>query len=175
MTGASASGNLVQGNFLGMNDSGTAALSNQWDGVSIDNGAKNNVIGGTTTAARNVIAGNMGRGVFVDGSASTGNVIQGNYIGTAADGTTQIGNYQEGVYVKSPGATIGGTAAGAGNVITYSGRVGASVNAQVEAWGGSGRRSDQRRHADPGQFHLRQHRDGDRSQQDRRERRQQRQ
>src|SRR5262249_52751147 len=48
--------------------------------------AANNVIGGTTAAARNVVSGNAGDGVQVSGSGATANVVLGNYIGTDVNG-----------------------------------------------------------------------------------------
>jgi Astacin (Peptidase family M12A) len=50
--------NLVQGNYIGLNATGTAAVSNQWSGVAIFNGAQRNVIGGPLGAMRNIISGN---------------------------------------------------------------------------------------------------------------------
>lgn len=74
-----ASNNVVQGNFIGTNISGTASLSNAQHGVLMDNGASNNQIGGATTRARNVISGNTD-GVSLVGNTTTGNVVQGNRI-----------------------------------------------------------------------------------------------
>jgi titin len=48
-------------------------------------------IGGTTNGARNVISGNIGDGVQI-ADASTGNVVQGNFIGVSAAGTSALGN-----------------------------------------------------------------------------------
>src|SRR6185436_7744760 len=69
-----------------------ADLGNGGKGIYV-NGSANTTIGGATAAARNVISGNGGVGVFVDnGGVSTGTVIQGNYIGADATGTAAIGN-----------------------------------------------------------------------------------
>jgi hypothetical protein len=115
-----ASGNLVIGNYSGVNAAGSAALTNGWDGISIEAGAVNNTIGGTTAAERNVLSGNSGRGIWIDGASTTGNVMRGNYIGVAANGSTVVGNTQEAVYINAPGNTVGGTASGAGNVLAGS-------------------------------------------------------
>ena len=131
VTGASTNNNLIQGNYVGVDVNGNTALSNGFDAISIEDGANATTIGGTSAGARNVLTGNLARGIWTDG---TGDVIQGNYIGVGADGTTQIGNYQEGIYIKGSNTTVGGTAAGAGNVITYSGRVGGSINGMT--WAG---------------------------------------
>ena len=60
-------------------------------GVYIDDGASNNTIGGVTPDARNIISGNIDDGVFITGSGTTANVVEGNYIGTDITGTTTTG------------------------------------------------------------------------------------
>src|SRR5205807_8008846 len=59
-------GSQVLGNFIGTNSAGTASLGGQLVGVTIDSAA-NNIIGGTTAAARNIIAGNANEGVRITG------------------------------------------------------------------------------------------------------------
>jgi titin len=87
-------------------------------GVTIDLGADSNTIGGTMATARNVISDNK-YGVLIQGTETTGNLVQGNFIGTGADGTTALGNEWDGVVVFwAPGNTIGGTAPGARNIIS---------------------------------------------------------
>ncbi len=49
--------NVVQGELIGLNAAGTAAIANG-AGISVSSGG--NLIGGSTTAARNVISGNTG-------------------------------------------------------------------------------------------------------------------
>src|SRR5262249_35974504 len=58
---------------------------------------------------------------------STGNVIQGNYIGTNAADAANIGNGSTGVAISAPSTTIGGTAGGAGNTIAHNARAGVVV------------------------------------------------
>src|SRR5205085_7546890 len=81
-----------------------------------------NTIGGTTAAARNVISGNNGTGIGINGgfTGSFGNVIQGNYIGTDPSGTKVVRNLGYGVALVwgTHDNTIGGTLPGAGNVIS---------------------------------------------------------
>jgi hypothetical protein len=109
-------GNLIEGNFIGTDTSGTQARGNN-NGVGI-NFSTNNVIGGTTAASRNVISGNGGRGISVTTGAS-GTLIQGNYIGTTAAGTAALSNNSGGIFSGGSGPdTIGGTTAGARNVIS---------------------------------------------------------
>ena len=121
---SAASGNLVQGNFIGTDVTGTQALGIEFlfDGVSI--GGSNNTVGGTTAGARNLISGNDGDGVALFGPqpgepASVGNVVEGNFIGTDVTGSLPLGN--QGFGVNLDGATndtVGGTASGAGNLIS---------------------------------------------------------
>ena len=61
-------------------------LGNALSGVKVFNGASGNIIGGTTAAARNIISGNTSDGVLIAGSGSSGNIVEGNYIGTDASG-----------------------------------------------------------------------------------------
>lgn len=114
-----ATGNLVQGNFLGTDVTGSVDLGNLVDGVQI-RGAANNTIGGITAEARNVISGNDVRGISIQGSVdTTGNLVLGNFIGTDITGTVAVGNSQEGVVLRgTPGNTIGGTLPGARNLIS---------------------------------------------------------
>jgi CARDB protein len=118
--GASATGTLVQGNRIGTTASGLSGNPNGGNGVRITN-APGNTIGGTASGAGNLISGNAQRGVYIFGVGSSGNIVQGNFVGTNAAGTAAIPNLgiQSGVFVQNaPSNTIGGTAAGAGNVIS---------------------------------------------------------
>jgi len=96
------------------------ALGNAWSGV-LTFGSATETIGGTTAAARNVISGNGLTGVYLYQPGSTGNSVDGNLIGVAADGTTPLGNTTDGVLVNGAATnTIGGKGA-AGNVISGNG------------------------------------------------------
>jgi hypothetical protein len=116
---AGTTGNLLQGNFIGTDFTGMVAVANKSLGVAIGAGASNNLIGGTATGASNVISGNSSDGMNISGSGTTGNVVEGNLIGTSADGTAAVPN-SVGIVIQTgaSGNTIGGTAAGAGNVIS---------------------------------------------------------
>ncbi len=107
-------GNTVRGNLIGTDASGTTALAND-SGVYAS--GSNNVIGGTTAAARNVISGNSQNGIEIIGAGATGNLIQGNYIGTNASGTAAIPN-GSGIYLSGPSNTVGGSLPGDRNVIS---------------------------------------------------------
>lgn len=122
-----ATGNLVQGNYIGTDVSGASALGNTAGGVRLDSLAANNTIGGSSPGARNIISGNGGVGVDVRGNDPAevlpGNRVQGNYIGVDASGSIALGNAR-GVSIAASNNTIGGTASGAGNVISANAGVG---------------------------------------------------
>ncbi len=123
-------GNVVEGSFIGTNNTGSAALPN-YDGILIQNGATDNTIGALSVGAQsNVISGNTWDGVHIVDSGTTGNVVEGNYIGItpiipshgghAAQLPAALGNGASGVavFAGANNNTIGGTTAGAGNVIS---------------------------------------------------------
>jgi hypothetical protein len=125
--GPSSSGNLVQGNFIGINVNGTGALRNNIEGINI-NDAPNNTIGGTVVGAGNVISGNS-RGVLIEKSGASGNLVQGNFIGTNSNGTGDLGNSDNGVRIEDASNNIiGGTVAGARNIISGNDNVGLVIN-----------------------------------------------
>jgi len=110
-------GTIIQGNLIGTDVTGTARIPNS---LGIQAIAQNVLIGGLTAAARNVISGNQGDGVYLRGA---GNRLQGNYIGTDITGTLALGNNGAGV-TAGENALIGGTEPGARNIITASGNNG---------------------------------------------------
>src|SRR5450755_4243649 len=108
-------GCTITGNFLGTDATGTIALSNS-AGVVVESNEGTTTIGGLAPDARNVISGNGSTGVTNFASGNT--VIQGNFIGTTATGTLALRNGL-GIFLNgSAGDVIGGTATGAGNVIS---------------------------------------------------------
>jgi len=122
-----AVGNVVRGNGIGVNAAITAAIPNGNEGVQLNEGAKDNTIGGPGPD-RNVISGNTGNGVLLLDAATTGNVLQGNFIGTNASASLSIPNGGSGVDVQGAvGNTIGGTAAGTKNVIALNAAKGVFV------------------------------------------------
>ena len=124
--GVNATGNKVQGNYIGTDVDGTTDLGNAWQGVEI--WSPSNVVGGSIEATRNVISGNHNRGVLILGAAQGGNALQGNYIGTDYKGTSGLGNAWQGVQViDSPGNTIGGETFSTGNVISSNGIDGITI------------------------------------------------
>lgn len=133
-----STGNIIQGNLLGTNAAGDAAIPNIVDGLRLNFGAMNNLVGGATPAARNVCSGDTAHGVHLDASQpiledDAGNIIpvpfapvshnsiQGNFIGTDITGALPIGNTLPGV-VAFLGPTdnfIGGINPGEGNTIAF--------------------------------------------------------
>ncbi len=112
------SGVRVLGNAIGTDITETYAIANGQDGVLIEGDAHDNAIGGTTPGAGNLISGNTLAGISITGPGTRDNRIQGNLIGTDALGTTALPNY-DGVFLDVTSAnTIGGTEAGAGNLIS---------------------------------------------------------
>jgi hypothetical protein len=132
-------GNVIAGNFVGVDSTGATAAANGGDGVSISGGSSTNTVGGTTAAALNVLSANAGSGVEVSGSGANGNVVEGDYIGTDVSGTLKtdgngnpLGNGNDGVAIHDGAAnnTVGGTVSGALNVIS------ANTANGVEVFGG---------------------------------------
>jgi CSLREA domain-containing protein len=131
----------IEGNFIGTEPTGTVDRGNGGFGVLLaPAGASNNggahTVGGDEPSERNVISGNARDGVVI--SFSRSNVVQGNYIGTDKDGTDTLtnddmGNSGSGVLIdRSGNNTIGGSAAGLGNVISNSDSRGVFIDASSD-------------------------------------------
>jgi titin len=112
-----ATGNVVEGNFVGVTISGVGALPNGIDGISIVN-ANENTIGGVSPGSGNVFSANRLYGVAVGGSS---NVVQGNFIGTDLSGRVTLPNGSGvaggGLWVSGFAQTIGGDLAQARNLV----------------------------------------------------------
>lgn len=118
ITGAAASSNIILGNNIGLAANGNVGLGNVGSGVRIEN-APGTLIGGTAAGARNLIADNRNQGgIALVGPGSSGTIIQGNYIGTNLAGDAAVPNNAYGVYAETANNQIGGTATGAGNLIS---------------------------------------------------------
>ncbi len=122
-------GNVIQGNFIGTDVTGTVALGNRTDGVQLTSGG--NGIGGSNPGARNVISGNGRHGIFV-AAGSVNSEIADNFIGVDRTGTADLGNGSHGIALNQGQAFIGthfglGTLAGAANVISGNGGAGISI------------------------------------------------
>jgi titin len=126
------SGVVIEGNYIGTNITGTSAIGNDDDGIDLYN-AHGVTIGGTGSGTRNVIAANGAEGIWIR-SGSSGTVIQGNYIGTDASGTGMLGNWSDGIEIDdSPSTTVGGSMAGAGNIISDNGGAGIDIDGSASA------------------------------------------
>lgn len=79
--GTSAYENVVMGNNIGLDQSGTVVISNRYVGVDIAGGAFSNRIGGTNMVTMNVICGNGSGGVNIREPATYGNMVFRNFIG----------------------------------------------------------------------------------------------
>jgi uncharacterized repeat protein (TIGR01451 family) len=108
--------NYVEGNFLGVDSTGTMAAPNY---VGTGGFGGPNIVGGTTPQARNLLSGNTYSN-FGSAVASTPQTqfVEGNYIGTDRTGTVGLSGSHAGLVEDGTGMTIGGTAAGAGNLIS---------------------------------------------------------
>ena len=128
--GVSGTNNVIEGNLIGLNTS--EAVVNLSDGGSgnetgilVEN-SPNNVIGGTTESARNIISGNSQSGVQISQLDSTGNQVEGNFVGTNFAGTEFPGDSSElkpaqsvGVLINGASSnTVGGITAGSLNLIS---------------------------------------------------------
>src|SRR5262249_22442661 len=111
---------IIQGNYVGTNAAGSAAIANGFDGINI-RGTTGTTIGGTAAGAGNLVRGNPRFRVYLFGADSA--TVQGNVSGLNAAGTAKLPNASAGVKINS-GANnnlVGGTTAGAGNVISGNG------------------------------------------------------
>jgi hypothetical protein len=126
--GSSASFNLVQGDFIGTDITGTNAASCNGNGITIFN-APSNTIGGLTFSAANVIADNNQNGIAISGPTANYNTVQGNFIGTDQTGTLNLENNQDGVITTTAiNNLVGGLTPGAGNTIAFNNAGGVVVS-----------------------------------------------
>lgn len=117
LLGTGTTENVIIGNYIGLSETGTSALSNSFDGITLS-GARKNQIGGVTPGAGNVISGNNERGIYITQSSHE-NVVEGNRIGTDASGTISLGNVVNGVAISGGASNrIGGSSAAARNLIS---------------------------------------------------------
>lgn len=139
----------VQGNLIGTNAAGNAALPGQDYGLYLDSFGNGGLIGGDTPNARNLISGNTTSAIYVYAQVAGANPqrlrVIGNLIGSDGSGTLPIGN---GINPASPsqpqstiiafgsnrcGIEIGGTAAGEGNLIAFGGAAGVQISSCGDA------------------------------------------
>jgi hypothetical protein len=121
------SGVRIQGNFVGTDASGTVARPNRFNGLNLRESGGDNTIGGTSRSQRNLISGNGANGINI-GTGNQGYAIEGNLIGTKKDGTSALGNDNDGVNMSSATDNfVGEFSAAAANTIAFNGGDGVNV------------------------------------------------
>jgi titin len=115
ITGAGTASNTVHGNLIGTDLSGTAPIPNL-DPLIIGGGAQYNLVGGLAPGEANVISANSYHGVYLVGADTMSNTVAGNFIGTDASATLNLGNGAAGVNIKGGASN---NTIGPGNVIAH--------------------------------------------------------
>ena len=128
ISGPIATNNVVLGNFFGTNSSG-ANLGNQ---VGLDIECASNTVGGTAPGAANVFAFSKAAGIQIEGQFAGLETVIGNFIGTNAAGA-KLAN-AVGLDIESVANTIGGSAAGAGNVISFNSNSGIQISGAAASY-----------------------------------------
>lgn len=128
LIGAGTADNSIEGNRIGVNEAGDAALSNLEHGVKIMAGVTRTIVGGEQVMQRNLISANTGYGVLLQGAGNRDNKVQGNYIGTDVSGRRELGNeHGVGVLGQVEAAVVGGTKPGS-NLISGNRGYGVRLN-----------------------------------------------
>lgn len=141
-----AQDNMIAGCFIGTDSTGLIAIANGGGGIVISE-AERTIIGTDSSGddfnvnERNLISGNTGAGVLIEGSPATGSVVSGNFIGTDITGAAPLPNTGDGVVV-SASPTVGEHRIGAGlgfnfdeaqpNTIAFNGLCGVIVTGGVD-------------------------------------------
>jgi CSLREA domain-containing protein len=94
-----ASGTVVWGNRIGTNAAGTAAVPNTEDGIDLFGAAGTEI--GTGVDHGNLISGNGSNGVRIRDAGAAENALEGNRIGTAANGIDPLPNGAAGVSIEN--------------------------------------------------------------------------
>jgi hypothetical protein len=115
--------NIIRNNYIGTTADGLNPLGEAM-GIVVSGTGANTTIGGTNPLARNVIGDHFGIGIKLSGDD---NIIQGNFIGVGADGTTAVPNVI-GISVESSGNIIGGVNPGESNLIAHNSSFGIRVD-----------------------------------------------
>ncbi|HAB19494.1 MAG TPA: hypothetical protein DCE44_24065, partial [Verrucomicrobiales bacterium] len=123
LNGTNSVGNQIIGNIIGLDEAGSTDLGNTDHGIMI-NQAVGTEVGGETAESGNLISGNNGNGIRIQGAGAYSTLIRRNFIGSDRTGLLDRGNNLDGIYVdRVPMTTIGGPLAG--NLI--SGNTGAGI------------------------------------------------
>lgn len=126
-------GNVLEGNYIGLDASGSTAVRNQLSGIRIE--SADNRVGGVEITQRNVISGNgslgIDGGILIIDEAAIRNVVQGNFIGLDALGMNPVPNLGRGVAIHFASYNlVGGPEPGAGNLIAGNRATGVRVMAR---------------------------------------------
>ncbi|MBX7152392.1 choice-of-anchor D domain-containing protein [bacterium] len=98
--------NMIEGNYIGTNVSGNAAIANE-TGIRVLNNSHHTQIGSPIAGGGNVIAGNLTYGIYFQNSDTCS--VQNNFVGINAAGNTALGNLQDGIGISNSRQTkIGG-------------------------------------------------------------------
>ena len=130
---AGGSGIVLAGNYVGSGPGGLTGLTNDGDGIRVDAGVSSPTIGGdnsgigsgTCDGACNLVGANDGAGISM--TSATGINVSGNFIGVERNGTTPLANFVGGIVVSQGTASIGGTTAATGNLVSGIGGDGIAV------------------------------------------------
>ncbi len=130
ISGEGTDHNQVLGNYIGTLPNGLEHLGNLSEGIVINDGARNNRVGGTTSGERNVISGNGSAAVSLWGAGTMFNVISGNYMGVDASGMNPLINEGSGVNLTSgvQSNRVGGAAVGEQNVLSGNAQDGVNIS-----------------------------------------------
>lgn len=122
--------NVIAGNFIGVDPTGTRAISNRYQGIALGLGAHHNRVGGASPFESNVISGNGSNGISMWNPGTRDNLVLGNRIGLDATGNNGLPNGENGVLIAGGAADnrVGGLTAGEGNVISGNKDAGISIN-----------------------------------------------
>lgn len=136
--------NLILGNYIGTDFTGTHSVPNTNTGIFSTNQnlfpPAQNPIGGATPGAGNLISGNSLDGIRIAGNyQNSGYPIQGNLIGTDVTGANPLPNTGNGIFLTGTpvinngtappiGNLIGGSDVGTGNVISFNGAHGILID-----------------------------------------------
>ena len=133
--GSTTTENLLTGNRVGLDVTGTQPLANAFFGVWLAGGANHNRLGGSNAGDTNVISGNGRGGVLFIDSGTSNNEVFGNYIGLNENGTAAVGNGVHGVIFRDGSSQneVGGSEPGFGNVISGNAQVGVLFEAGTQA------------------------------------------
>lgn len=132
ITGVGTLDATIQGNLIGTDHTGENAMGNDINGILVDRGATGTTIGGSDAGAGNVISANARQGVRVSGEGTDQTVIQGNVIGTNADGVAELGNGAAGILIDggAQDTVVGGDHEGAANIVSGNGTHGVRVTGE---------------------------------------------